>query len=123
MRAVARCWPLPPVLEKRTTNDMTTFAGTWDVIIDTPIGKLVVVFDIAEEEGEIQGTARSDAEEVPFLNPVADGNRLTWTQNVTTPMKLTLKFEVDVDGDAMTGTSKAGFLPASKLHGTRASGN
>jgi hypothetical protein len=34
-------------------------------------------------------------------------------------MKLTLKFEVDVDGDAMTGTAKAGFLPASKLHGSR----
>ncbi len=102
---------------------MTTFAGTWDVTIDTPIGKMVVVFEISEEGDAIQGTARSDAEEVPFLNPVADGNRLTWTQNVTTPMKLTLKFEVDVDGDAMTGTSKAGFLPASKLHGTRASAN
>jgi hypothetical protein len=102
---------------------MTTFAGTWDVTIDTPIGKLAVVFDITEENGAIRGTARSDAEEVEFLDPVAEGNRLTWTQNVTTPMKLTLKFEVDVDGDAMTGTSKAGFFPASKVYGSRSSGN
>jgi hypothetical protein len=102
---------------------MTTFGGTWDVTIDTPIGKMAVVFDIKEENGAISGTARSDKESVELLDPVADGHRLTWTQNVTTPMKLTLKFEVDVEGDAMTGTSKAGFLPASKLHGSRTSGN
>jgi hypothetical protein len=102
---------------------MTTFAGTWAVTIETPIGNMAVVFDINEENGVISGTARSDAESVEMLEPVADGNRLTWKQNVTTPMKLTLKFDVDVDGDAMTGTSKAGIFPASKLHGSRSSGN
>jgi hypothetical protein len=104
-------------------NDMATFAGKWDVTIDTPIGKMAVVFAIKEDNGAISGVASSDAESVELLNPVADGNRLTWTQNVTTPMKLTLKFEVDVDGDAMTGTAKAGILPASKLHGSRSSEN
>jgi hypothetical protein len=101
---------------------MTTFAGTWDVTIDTPIGKMAVVFEISDDNGVISGTARSDAESVALIDPVADGNRLTWTQNVTTPMKLTLKFEVDVDGDSMTGTSKAGFLPSSKVYGSRSSG-
>jgi hypothetical protein len=105
------------------TNNMTTFAGTWDVTIDTPIGKMAVVFDITDNDGAIRGVARSDAEEVEFLDPVAEGNRLTWTQNVTTPMKLTLKFEIDVDGDSLTGTSKAGFFPASKVNGTRTGGN
>ena len=102
---------------------MTTFAGTWDVTIDTPIGTMAVVFDITEDDGAIRGTARSDAEEVEFLNPVAEGNRLTWTQNVTTPMKLTLTFEIDVEGDSLSGTSKAGFFPASKVHGNRTSAN
>jgi hypothetical protein len=102
---------------------MTTFAGTWAVTIETPIGNMAVVFDISEENGVISGTARSDAESVEMLEPVADENRLTWTQNVTTPMKLTLKFDVDVDGDSMTGTSKAGIFPASKLYGSRSSGN
>jgi len=100
---------------------MTTFAGTWDVIIDTPIGKMAVVFEIAEHDGTISGVARSDAESVDFLNAVADGDRLTWTQDVTTPMKLTLTFDVTVDGDTMTGTSKAGFLPASTVNGSRTS--
>jgi hypothetical protein len=98
---------------------LNTFAGSWDVTIATPIGKIAVVFDITEEDGAIHGIARSDAETVDFLDPVAEGNRLTWAQNVTTPMKLNLKFDVTVDGDAMTGTSQAGLFPASKLDGTR----
>jgi len=91
------------------------------VTIATPIGKMAVVFHITEEDGVISGTASSDAETVDFLDAVADGNRLTWSQNVTTPMRLTLKFDVTVDGDTLTGTSKAGFFPASKVNGSRAS--
>jgi hypothetical protein len=98
---------------------MSNFAGVWDVTIATPIGKMAVVFDITEVDGRIQGVASSDAETVDFLGAVADGNRLTWTQDVKTPMKLTLKFDVTVDGDTMTGTSKAGPFPASKVSGVR----
>jgi hypothetical protein len=98
---------------------MTTFAGLWDVIIDTPIGKIGAVFDISEVECAISGTARSGDEVVEIRDAVADGDRLTWLQDVTTPMKLTLKFDVTVDGDTMVGTSKAAIFPASKLSGTR----
>ena len=98
---------------------MTTFAGTWDVTLDTPIGKMDVVFEITDVDGVVGGIARSDAETVEILDAVADGNRLTWAQAVTTPMRLTLKFDVTVDGDTMTGTSKAGILPTSKVHGSR----
>lgn len=98
---------------------MATFAGTWDVTIDTPIGAIEAHFDITEQDGSISGVGRTDKESVPFYDVVADGDQLTWLQDVTTPMKLTLKFAVSVDGDTMTGTSKAGFLPASKLQGTR----
>ncbi len=89
--------------------------------IDTPIGTIAAVFDITERDGTILGVGRTDKESVDFYDVVADGDQLTWLQDVTTPMKLTLKFVVTVDGDTMTGTSKAGFLPASKLQGTRTS--
>ena len=100
---------------------MATFAGTWDVTIDTPIGTIAAVFDITEEDGSINGVGRTDKESVAFYDVVADGDQLTWLQDVTTPMKLTLKFVVTVDGDTMTGTSKAGILPASKVQGSRTS--
>jgi hypothetical protein len=100
---------------------LTIFAGSWDVTIATPIGKMEVVFEITERAGAIEGTASSDAETVDFLNTVAEGNRLTWTQDVTTPMKLSLNFDVTVDGDTMTGTSRPGLFPPSKVEGRRTS--
>jgi hypothetical protein len=100
---------------------MDTFAGSWDVTITTLIGDLEVVFDITEQGDAIQGIARSQDETVDFLDPVADGNRLTWTQKVTTPMVLNLTFDVTVEGDTMTGTSTPKGLPTSKLNGSRAS--
>ena len=100
---------------------MSIFAGLWDVTIVTPIGNIAVVFDITELDGVIHGTARSEAETVDFVDAVADGNRLTWTQAVTTPMKLNLKFDVTVEDDAITGTSSSGIFPASQLMGTRSS--
>ena len=98
---------------------MATFEGTWDVTIDTPIAKIIAVFEISEQDGTITGVARTKDEVVDFYDVVADGNQLTWLQDVTTPMKLKLKFDVTVDGDTTTGTSKAGIFPASKLQGTR----
>jgi hypothetical protein len=102
---------------------MAMFAGSWDVTITTPVGVISAVFDIAEQDGSISGTARTDQDSTVFYDVVADGNALTWLQDVTTPMKLTLKMAVTVDGDTMVGTSKAGIFPASKLQGTRTSGS
>ena len=98
---------------------MTDFAGSWDATLVTPIGTMLVVFDITDVDGVIGGVARSDAESVEILEAVGDGNRLTWTQNVTTPMRLTLKFDVTVDGDTMTGSYKAGIFPLSTVNATR----
>jgi hypothetical protein len=100
---------------------MATFAGSRDVTIDTPIGTIAAVFDITEEDGAISGSGRTEAETVDFYDVVADGDQLTWLQDVRTPMKLTLKFVVTVDGDTMIGTSKAGIFPASKVQGSRTS--
>ena len=101
---------------------MNTFEGSWDVTIATPIGDIAVVFEITEQDGAIHGIARSDAETVDFVDVVADGNRLTWSQKVTTPMRLELQFDVTVEGDTITGTSNpGGMMPASKVNGVRTS--
>ena len=94
-------------------------SGRWDVTIATPMGKQVVTYDISVAGGELTGTATQGAEVTPLIGLAASANRLTWTQHVTRPMKLTLRFDVTVAGDGMTGTAKAGVLPSSKLTGVR----
>jgi hypothetical protein len=94
--------------------------GTWNVTISTPIGAQHVVLRVRERAGAIEGTATQGAETVPMLDAVLEGARFRWSQRVTKPLKLDLRFEVQLDGDRMTGTAKAGIFPASKLEGTRA---
>ena len=94
-------------------------AGQWDVSIATPMGKQAVTYDISVANGILTGTATQGTEVTPLIGLTGSGNHLTWSQNVTRPMKLTLRFDVVVAGDTMTGTAKAGVLPSSKLTGTR----
>jgi hypothetical protein len=95
------------------------FDGTWNVTIATPIGKQSVVLELTSRDGTLRGTARQGDEVVELVDPVVDGNRLRWTQRVTRPLRLTLAFDVTVEGASMIGTAKAGFLPTSKLTGVR----
>ena len=96
-----------------------TLTGSWNISISTPIGTQFAILELTENEGVVEGMARGDAETTPLLNPVLRGNRLTWKQSITRPMRLNLTFDVTFDGDTLTGTSKAGMLPASTVTGTR----
>ncbi len=99
---------------------MSAAVGSWSLTIRTPVGRQDVVVDIAEDgAGALSGTARSFAEAVPLQDVVLDGDRLTWSQAITRPMRLRLVFEVSVDGDAMSGFSRAGRLPRSTVTGVR----
>lgn len=95
------------------------FDGKWQVSIATPVGKQAVVFDISTQNGVVRGTATQGDEITEFIDPVIENERLIWLQVVTKPLSLRLKFEVVVEGDHMTGTAKAGMLPASKVSGER----
>jgi hypothetical protein len=97
-----------------------SFDGLWDAVITTPVGKLQVRLAIASRDGEITGTATHGDETTDLLAPVLRNDTLCWSLRTTKPMRLNLKFEVGVDGDAMFGTARAGILPASRLTGIRA---
>lgn len=93
--------------------------GVWDLTIATPIGRIKPVIELSCEGAELIGIAHGAGEEVPLRDVLVDGDRITWKQSVTKPLRLNLTFAVTVDGDTLTGTSKAGRLPASKVTGRR----
>jgi hypothetical protein len=96
-------------------------AGEWDVTIKTPVGSLHVVYDFVERNGVVTGTASGTSETVPLTDVAVDGGRVRWRQTVTKPMRLKLEFDVEVDGDRLTGHSRAGRLPRSAVAGVRRS--
>ncbi|MFJ9683769.1 hypothetical protein ACIRP2_38000 [Streptomyces sp. NPDC101194] len=93
--------------------------GTWDLSISTPIGKMKAVVELRGQDAVLTGVAHGAGEEVPLGDIALDGDRLTWKQTITRPMRLNLAFDVTVDGDTLRGTSKAGRLPSSKVTGER----
>ncbi|MFF2700415.1 hypothetical protein ACFVUQ_18840 [Streptomyces cyaneofuscatus] len=99
-----------------------TVAGIWDLSIATPIGKIAAVIELRQEGGALSGTARGAGEEVRLDGLALSGDRLTWKQAVTRPMRLNLAFDVTVTGDSLAGTSRAGRLPASRVSGLRRTG-
>jgi hypothetical protein len=93
--------------------------GDWDLTIKTPIGSLAVAYTFTEQGGSLAGTATGKDETVPLHGIVVDGQRITWRQSVAKPMRLNLDFDVVVDGDRLTGHSRAGRLPRSAVRGER----
>jgi hypothetical protein len=100
-------------------NNTMAAEGIWDLSISTPIGTIEAVVGSARQDGVLTGTARGAGESVPLSDITLEGDRLTWKQAVTKPLRLNLAFAVTLDGDTLTGTSKAGRLPASKVTGRR----
>ncbi|MFX0591222.1 hypothetical protein [Melissospora conviva] len=96
-----------------------TVEGIWDLSISTPIGRIKAAAEFRRRDGVLVGSARGTGEEVPLRDVALDGDRLTWSQSVTRPMRLNLDFAVIVEGETLTGTSRAGRLPASMVTGAR----
>lgn len=96
-----------------------TITGDWDVTITTPIGSLAVQYSFSDTATGLSGTATLKGDVVELHDVSQSGNRLTWRQKVTRPMRLNLEFDVMILGDEMSGHSRAGRLPRSAVTGTR----
>lgn len=79
-------------MELQIVTHGDTFTGS----IDSTMGNLTIA-------GEVKGAA------------------LHWVMQLTKPMPLKVTFDVEVDGDTLTGTAKMGFLGKAKLRGERIS--
>jgi len=97
-----------------------SFAGTWNIVMKTPMGDREIVMVMAEDGDSLSGTMEADGNTIDVQNgKLADG-RGTWKADLTQPMPITLEFDCAVDGDALDGTVKLGMFGSSSVSGTRA---
>jgi len=98
-----------------------TVEGVWNVYIDTPLGRQHAIVELFSVDGALVGTATDvrSQEKVPLNGLTTRGDRVTWQQSITRPMRLNLAFEVVITGDSLSGTAKPGRLPASTVTGRR----
>lgn len=102
---------------------MTAIPGTWALVMRTPIGRIHAEMTFAEIDGVLTGVAVGTAETVPLrdlrVTQTDEGERVTWKQSITKPLRLNLDFDVIAVGDTMHGHSRAGRLPKSTVTGER----
>lgn len=96
-----------------------TIDGDWDMTIKTPIGSLSVAYTFTTGPDGLAGCATLKDETVELQQISLDGDRVTWRQSITRPMRLNLDFDAVVTGDELTGYSRAGRLPRSTVTGIR----
>ena len=97
-----------------------SIAGTYECITKTPMGDQKSVFTIEDNgDGTFTGNNAGQMGSMQVEDGKVDGNKLTWTMNMKVPMPMTLECEATIDGDALTGTIKAGAFGSMAMTGTR----
>ena len=102
---------------------MSAITGDWHLRMKTPIGTIEADYRFTETLAGPIGTATGAGEEVVLRDitraVVDSGERVTWRQSITKPLRLHLDFDVTVAGDRLSGYSRAGRLPRTQVSGER----
>jgi len=95
-------------------------AGTYDIITKTPMGDQKGKFIVNVAGDSFSGSVSSDMMgSMDVTDGKVDGHRLVWKMDMKVPMPMTLDCEATVDGDAISGSVKAGAFGSMALSGTR----
>lgn len=97
--------------------------GTWAVSATTPMGPVDIQMRITTVDGKVSAVVIGSGQHLDLegisIEQQGDGERVRWTQQLTSPMRIRVAVDVLVTGDTLTGTAKAGIFPRSKVNGHR----
>ncbi|MGP3534123.1 hypothetical protein ACTU3I_04955 [Microbacterium sp. RD1] len=99
---------------------MTNADGTWNIEIATPLGRQQATLHIVTDGEALTGTAHTKDESVVIADGTIRGATLTCAVDLTKPLPLKVIYTLEIDGDVISGTAKAGRFPMSKVTGWRA---
>jgi hypothetical protein len=95
--------------------------GTYDIAIQSPMGEQKGQLTVQPSGDGFTGTvSNAMMGTMEVSEGKIDGNKLTWKMDMKVPMPMTLDCDATVDGDAITGSVKAGAFGSMALTGTRA---
>jgi aerobic carbon-monoxide dehydrogenase large subunit len=109
--------PISPAPEQRTVSP-AAIDGMWKMVLATPMGAQQFTGRLATNGNVLTGSLYSEMGQQDFTGTVV-GNTLKWDLKVTKPVSLTLKYEVQIEGDKLLGKVKMGFFGTAKLTGER----
>jgi hypothetical protein len=97
---------------------MADVDGSWDCTVKSPLGDQKMTLTVKSEGSTWSGTV-SGAMGSSDLTGEANGNQISWKQQMTVPMPMTLDCQATAEGDTLTGTVGAGAFGSFPLSGSR----
>ena len=93
--------------------------GKWEITINSPMGAQKAKLDFQSNGAALTGTQHAQGASQPVSNGKVDGNNVSWSANITSPMPMTLEFTGNVEGDVLKGSVKAGAFGSFPFAGAR----
>ena len=93
--------------------------GDWKMVLHTPMGRQEMRGHF-DTDGESLSGYLSSAEGQQAFTGKVEGSQLRFDLKVEKPMRITLKYDLAVEGDRLTGKVKMGIFGSAKLTGERA---
>ncbi|HEX8553935.1 MAG TPA: hypothetical protein VF695_04425 [Sphingomonas sp.] len=97
---------------------MANVDGTWACTVKSPLGDQKLTLTVASSGGTFTGTA-SGAMGSSDVQGEVSGDTISWKQQVSVPMSMTLDCQATAEGDQLNGTVGAGAFGSFPLYGTR----
>jgi len=94
--------------------------GKWNITIKTPMGEQTGVLTLKQDGDALTGEMSGPAGQSAIEDGKVEGEKLSWSAKVTSPMPLTLEFEALTEGDSISGNVKLGAFGTSTFSGTAA---
>jgi quinohemoprotein ethanol dehydrogenase len=97
-----------PKVAKKSGGGGGTFAGEWEITVDSPIGKQTGKGVFKVDGNKISGTQSGSQGSIELAGTVK-GADAKFSGKAYTPFPVTLEFNVTVDGDTFAGNMKTPF--------------
>jgi cytochrome P450 len=103
--------PKPSAVEAApAAKQDVSLEGTWKLVVKGPTGAQPTVLVIKRDGDVLGGSQAGQGSSTNVTDVRIDGNKVSWVNHVTKPIKLKVTFTGEISGSSMTGKCKAGFM-------------
>jgi hypothetical protein len=93
--------------------------GKWSIVVQSPMGAQKAELELISDGNTLTGTQSVEQGSLPIANGKTDGKGAEWSVDIAQPLSLTLTFNAKTDGDAISGSVKAGAFGSFPFSGKR----
>jgi hypothetical protein len=94
-------------------------AGTYEVVTKTPMGEQKSTLTVNVDGDSFSGSNNGPMGAIAIADGKVDGDTISWTSQITSPMPMKLDCKAMIDGDSISGTVTAGMFGSFPMTGSR----